>query len=102
MEVMKEKPWAWLPFVAFVIVSSYFCLNLIIAVVCEAVFKAQTRPSFHNKNNVATLANDITRLEGKIEELTSLVEKMIAHQQLQPAEQRQEEEHVLDPQQEMM
>ena len=89
MEVMKEKPWAWLPFVAFVIASSYFCLNLIIAVVCEAVFKAQARPSLNNKHNVPTLANDITRLEAKIEELTSLVEKMFAYQQLQPAERRQ-------------
>jgi hypothetical protein len=38
-EVMQAYKWAWFPFVLFIMSSSFFFLNLIIAVVCEAVSK---------------------------------------------------------------
>lgn len=36
-EVMVHYPWAWLPFVAFVIISGFIVVNLIIAVICDAI-----------------------------------------------------------------
>jgi voltage-gated sodium channel len=36
-EMMKAYNWAWLPFVLFIMSSTFFFLNLIIVVICEAV-----------------------------------------------------------------
>lgn len=36
-EVMVTYSWAWLPFVAFVIISGFIVVNLIIAVICDAI-----------------------------------------------------------------
>lgn len=36
-EAMDEKPWAWVPFVAFVIISGFTVINLVIAVICDSI-----------------------------------------------------------------
>ena len=36
-QVMVIYPWAWLPFVSFVLASSFIIVNLIIAVICDAI-----------------------------------------------------------------
>ena len=36
-EIMLYQPLAWIPFVAFVILTAFVCLNLVIAVICDAV-----------------------------------------------------------------
>ena len=36
-EVMAVYAWAWLPFIAFVIITGFVVVNLIIAVICDAV-----------------------------------------------------------------
>lgn len=36
-EVMMTYSWAWLPFLAFVIISGFIVVNLIIAVICDAI-----------------------------------------------------------------
>jgi hypothetical protein len=36
-ECMAYYPWAWVPFVTFIIISSFIAFNLIIAVICDAV-----------------------------------------------------------------
>lgn len=36
-EVMVTYSWAWVPFVAFVIISGFIVVNLIIAVICDAI-----------------------------------------------------------------
>ena len=36
-EVMEEFPWAWFPFIVFVIVTGFVVVNLIIAVICDAI-----------------------------------------------------------------
>lgn len=42
-EVMKAKDlgWAWLPFIVFVIVTGFVVVNLIIAVICDAISALQ-------------------------------------------------------------
>jgi hypothetical protein len=36
-QVIHVYKWAWLPFVAFVIISGFIVVNLIIAVICDAI-----------------------------------------------------------------
>ena len=36
-EVMAVYRWAWLPFIAFVIITGFIVVNLIIAVICDAI-----------------------------------------------------------------
>lgn len=36
-EVMKQRSWAWAPFLAFIAITGFMVFNLIIAVICDAV-----------------------------------------------------------------
>lgn len=36
-EVMAVYSWAWMPFIAFVIITGFIVVNLIIAVICDAI-----------------------------------------------------------------
>jgi TolA-binding protein len=36
-EVMLVYPWAWLPFIVFVIVTGFVVVNLMIAVICDSI-----------------------------------------------------------------
>jgi len=83
-EVMLVKPWAWFPFVTFVIVSSYFFLNLIIAVVCESVFKASANTGKQWQGDIAVLAEEISRLELKIDALANLIGRMVPDSHVLP------------------
>uniref|UniRef100_A0A7S4VK10 Ion transport domain-containing protein n=2 Tax=Ditylum brightwellii TaxID=49249 RepID=A0A7S4VK10_9STRA len=40
-EVMTERSWAWLPFITFIIFSGFIIVNLLIAVICDAVSMLQ-------------------------------------------------------------
>ena len=52
--VMMKYSWAWVPFVAFVIISGFIVVNLIIAVICDAI------ASLHK--------HDKAKLQGKYDE----------------------------------
>lgn len=36
-EVMDQRSWAWVPFLAFIMITGFMVFNLIIAVICDAV-----------------------------------------------------------------
>jgi hypothetical protein len=36
-EVMAVQSWAWIPFIAFVLISGFIVVNLMIAVICDAI-----------------------------------------------------------------
>jgi len=36
-ETMEHKSWAWIPFVIFIVISGFMVINLVIAVVCDAI-----------------------------------------------------------------
>lgn len=40
-QVMVARPWSWLAFLAWVIVTSFFVLNLVVAVICESLIEIQ-------------------------------------------------------------
>lgn len=55
-EVMVVYPWAWLPFISFVIITGFIVVNLIIAVICDAISalnddeKAKLEGGYDNSN----------------------------------------------------
>lgn len=82
-QIMVVYDWAWAPFIGFVIVSSFFFLNLVIAVVCDAV------TSVHRDNVVQYINDDISavtsvrealKVEGRLGELAGSVHLMMQTQ----------------------
>lgn len=52
-EVMAIQSWAWLPIIAFVIITAFIVINLIIAVICDAIsaLHASQKAMLHGSNN---------------------------------------------------
>ena len=82
-EVMVVHEWAWIPFISFVIVSSFFFLNLVIAVVCEAVTSVHrdTVVKFIQDDiSAATSAREAMQVEDKLQELNHAMQLMMKAQ----------------------
>lgn len=55
-EVMEHKPWAWVFFIAYILMSTFVALNLFIAVVVNAMNEADTEAEVSQlKDELATL-----------------------------------------------
>lgn len=83
-EIMEEYPWAWAPFVCFVIVSSFFFLNLVIAVVCDAVtsvHKETVVEYMKDEISAATSVREALHVEDRLDELASTL-KLLIHAQI--------------------
>ncbi len=92
-EVMAVHSWAWLPFVVFVIVTGFVVVNLIIAVICDAISalhddeKKKLHGSFeedestNNESIHPALQEDVREqlgaLEDHVEELTRMQEQTV-------------------------
>lgn len=81
-EVMATNQWAWLPFMSFIIVSSFTFLNLVIAVLCEAVSNIHHEKHEERVKEIQSappeqVSKDIARLERKIDELTNKLEFLL-------------------------
>lgn len=82
-EIMEEHPWAWAPFVCFVVVSSFFFLNLVIAVVCDAVtsvHKETVVKYIQDDISAATSVREALKVEDRLEELASSIQLMMQAQ----------------------
>jgi voltage-gated sodium channel len=82
-EIMEVYPWAWAPFVGFVIVSSFFFLNLVIAVVSDAVtsvHQATVVKYLQDEMSVATSARDVFKVQDRLDELASSIQLIIQAQ----------------------
>lgn len=91
-EVMQVYTWAWILFFSFVSITSFIIINLVIAVICDAVasihresekdiqdIKSATEP-------IKSTPEDVARLEKKIDDLTNTVQMLLlSQQQLQDA-----------------
>ena len=87
-QVMVVYPWAWLPFIMFILTTTFLILNLAVGVICNAVSNAhkdeiETRIVQVSSQVGERNDNHIRVLEDKIDALTSMVEKL-AQQQCQP------------------
>lgn len=98
-ELMTVYPWAWLPLFCFVMVSSFIVINLVIAVICDAVAGMQheeqevviKRMESIVEHHHAVLPGPVTttmtppleiaRLEAKIDHLTHLVHTLMQQRQ---------------------
>lgn len=69
-EVMVEKSWAWFPFIAFIIISGFIVINLVIAVLCDAVAALHGDPEEGDGgeflDEIWEEEDDITNLDGII------------------------------------
>ncbi len=91
-QVQAVYPWAWIIFISFVLISSFIIINLVIAVICDAVsdlqqdkIESQVR-QINSEISEEKNQNEIKRvemLEKKIDHLTKSIEKMIIQQELQ-------------------
>ena len=83
-EVTKVYKWAWIPFTTFVIISGFIVVNLIIAVICDAIGalhadeKAKLHGDFDEENSDAGDADNmdireqLDTLEDQMEDLTRI------------------------------
>jgi hypothetical protein len=90
-QVIKVYKWAWLPFTAFVIISGFIVVNLIIAVICDAISalhkddKAKLHGNFEEEEEGSDLGGSsypeleireqLDCLEEQMEELTRIQAK---------------------------
>lgn len=88
-EVQLAHPWAWVLFLAFVVSSSFFILNLAVAVVYEAVVRVQQNqgdgPIVPNRGlgagaNAGSNRDTLNRLENKVDDLAASVELLLRKQ----------------------
>ncbi|MGV9304797.1 ion transporter [Nonomuraea sp. NPDC003727] len=69
-EVMKEKPWAWLFFIVYILMSTFVALNLFIAVVVNAM--NDTEPSAaetRTQVELAAVKEELAVLHAKLDQL---------------------------------
>jgi Ion transport protein len=83
-EVIEVYKWAWLPFIMFVIISGFIVVNLIIAVICDAIGalhtdeKAKLHGDFDEEGSDASdsqimdLREQLDTLEDQMEDLTRI------------------------------
>ena len=90
-QVMVVYPWAWFPFILYILVTTFIILNLAVGVISSAVANVsheeiesqlqQVSSDFEEKNDFA-----IKLLERKIDELTYAIEKLLHDHDLQKRE----------------
>lgn len=69
-QVMSEKPWAWVFFVGYILVSTFVVLNLFIAVVVNAMDDYNTSAEERRtENQLNAVLEELVRLNAKIEAL---------------------------------
>jgi hypothetical protein len=87
-QVMHVFKWAWLPFIAFVVISGFIVVNLIIAVICDAISalhkddKAKLLGNFETEGSDSEgsyheleIREQLDCLEEQMEELTRIQAK---------------------------
>jgi len=96
-DVMAVYAWAWLPFIIFVIITGFVVVNLIIAVICDAISalhddeKAKLHGTFDDHTEVSDSAHpglqedvreQLDVLENHVDELAQMQAKTLATLQL--------------------
>lgn len=88
-ELMQKYWWAWIPVLIFIVISTFIVMNLIIAVICDAVAMIHSKEMTKQvdemqhitanamEHNEAHHREEIARLESKIDQLSSLLAAVI-------------------------
>ena len=82
---MDEHPWSWVGFVAWVIITAFFVLNLMIAVICESLIELQNMGEEKRQNKAfrdqkRLIRNQTEYLHTEMKEMLELQKEMIASQ----------------------
>jgi hypothetical protein len=92
-EVMQKYWWAWMPILGLIVISTFIVVNLIIAVICDAIAAIQTEEVTKHADEMQHVTTDamqqnevghreeIARLESKMDQITQLLAATIAQQQ---------------------
>ena len=94
-EIMRFEPWAWLPFISYVIVTSSVVTNLIIAVICDSIhnytIKAEAEKMDKDNKNDVMINNeddddsndcDNNSNASRIQAMTETIEKLHDEQRM--------------------
>ncbi|GIH24227.1 hypothetical protein Aph01nite_25370 [Acrocarpospora phusangensis] len=69
-EVMEQKPWAWVFFIAYILISTFVALNLFIAVVVNAMNDAEPSPAeVRAQADIEALKQDLAAMNAKLDQL---------------------------------
>lgn len=84
-EVMEQVPWAWLPFVTFIMITGFIVFNLIIAVVCDAVAVIESKDDsvpnlFGYDESVGAMSEGTTSEEERAEALSHRLNSLLDSQ----------------------
>jgi voltage-gated sodium channel len=90
-DLMVEYPWAWLPIIVYVIITAFVVVNLVIAVICDAVaaLHEDEKAKLHGQavqettedNEQVVVATDVrkqlTALKQHVNELTQMQDQTL-------------------------
>lgn len=84
-QIMKTHEWAWVPFISFIMITSYGFLNIIVAVLCESVSSVQREQHMKaiediHENMISPSKRTkmaVKRMENKIDALVTSVEFLV-------------------------
>jgi len=94
-QVMVVFPWSWFPIMTFIMVSSFVVINLVIAVICDAVSEVQRieiEETVQQINSMVSTVSkkqgyardmDIAMLENKIDDLQQIIQELRAEMKSQ-------------------
>ena len=91
---MERHPWSWIGFNAWVILTAFFVLNLMIAVICESLIELQTTND--NKRQDKALKAQKKLVSNQTEYLLHETRKVLALQKEMMARQVAMQELLLD------
>ena len=84
-QVMQVYPWAWVGFVIWVVVTAFFFVNLIVAVICESLIEINTHREKKRQGKILRHQNDVVKdqtktLIAETQQLLKIQNEMLANQ----------------------
>lgn len=81
-QVMHAQPWAWITFFAWVVITAFFVLNLVVAVICESLMEIhQSKDKEEAGSVIEENDNKATATALQMEELIQQQHHMLGVQQ---------------------
>ena len=82
---MDEHPWSWVGFVVWVIITAFFVLNLVVAVICESLIELQNmgeekRQNKAFKDQKKLIRNQTEYLHHEMKQMLELQKEIVASQ----------------------
>jgi hypothetical protein len=89
-QVMAVYPWAWIPIISFILLSAFVVVNLVIAVICDAIsdyqhkeieehLQALNKTTIHESSSAA-LKLQLDETTSKLNEITKILHHIIQNQ----------------------